>query len=173
MSENPYLLEMLDIEKQFPGVKALDHARLQLRAGTVHALMGENGAGKSTLMKCLFGIYTRDGGTITMNGSPVTFTSPRDALDNGVAMVHQELNQVLRRSVMENMYLGRFPKTKIGTVDSRKMYQETKAIFQDLEIDVDPRQIIGELSVSKRQMVEIAKAVSYNARILGTSRHPP
>ena len=157
---------MLDIEKQFPGVKALDHARLQLRAGTVHALMGENGAGKSTLMKCLFGIYTRDGGTITMNGAPVTFTNPRDALDNGVAMVHQELNQVLRRSVMENMFLGRFPLTGMGLVDSRKMYDETKAVFEQLEIDVDPRAIIGTLSVSKRQMVEIAKAVSYNARIL-------
>ncbi len=166
MSEQQYLLEMLDIEKQFPGVKALDHAKLQLRTGTVHALMGENGAGKSTLMKCLFGIYTRDGGTITMNGEPVTFTSPRDALDNGVAMVHQELNQVLRRSVMENMFLGRFPLTKIGTVDSKKMYDETKAVFDSLEIDVDPRSVIGTLSVSKRQMVEIAKAVSYNAKIL-------
>ncbi len=166
MSEQQYLLEMLDIEKQFPGVKALDHAKLQLTAGTVHALMGENGAGKSTLMKCLFGIYTRDGGTISMEGKPVTFSSPRDALDNGVAMVHQELNQVLRRSVMENMYLGRFPTTKVGMVDSRKMYNETKAIFDDLEIDVDPRAIIGTLSVSKRQMVEIAKAVSYNAKIL-------
>ena len=166
MSEQQYLLEMMDIEKQFPGVKALDHAKLQLRPGTVHALMGENGAGKSTLMKCLFGIYTRDGGTITMDGKPVTFTSPRDALDNGVAMVHQELNQVLRRSVMENMYLGRFPTTKLGMVDSRKMFNETKAIFTALEIDVDPRAIIGTLSVSKRQMVEIAKAVSYNARIL-------
>jgi len=166
MSEQQYLLEMMDIEKQFPGVKALDHAKLQLRPGTVHALMGENGAGKSTLMKCLFGIYTRDGGTITMDGKPVAFSSPRDALDNGVAMVHQELNQVLRRSVMENMYLGRFPTTKIGMVDSRKMYNETKAIFDDLEIDVDPKAIIGTLSVSKRQMVEIAKAVSYNARIL-------
>ena len=166
MSEQQYLLEMLDIEKQFPGVKALDHAKLQLRPGTVHALMGENGAGKSTLMKCLFGIYTRDGGTITMDGAPVTFTSPRDALDNGVAMVHQELNQVLRRSVMENVYLGRFPTTRVGLVDSRKMYTETKAIFDDLEIDVDPRTVIGTLSVSKRQMVEIAKAVSYNARIL-------
>ena len=166
MSENQFLLEMLDIEKQFPGVKALDHAKLQLRPGTVHALMGENGAGKSTLMKCLFGIYTRDGGTISMDGKPVTFTSPRDALDNGVAMVHQELNQVLRRNVMENVWLGRFPTTKLGTVDSKKMYNDTKAVFERLEIDVDPKQIIGELSVSKRQMVEIAKAVSYNARIL-------
>ncbi len=166
MSENQYLLEMLDIEKQFPGVKALDHAKLQLRSGTVHALMGENGAGKSTLMKCLFGIYTRDGGTVTMNGQPVTFTSPKDALENGVAMVHQELNQVLRRSVMENMWLGRFPTNKLGLVDSKKMYDETKKVFESLEIDVDPRQIIGDLSVSKRQMVEIAKAASYDAKIL-------
>ena len=162
----PYLLEMMDIEKQFPGVKALDHAQLKLWAGTVHALMGENGAGKSTLMKCLFGIYSRDGGTVKMNGEPVTFTSPRDALDNGVAMVHQELNQVLRRNVMENVWLGRFPTTKLGTVDTKKMYAETKAVFEQLEIDVDPKQIIGELSVSKRQMVEIGKAVSYNAKIL-------
>ena len=166
MSENQYLLEMLDIEKQFPGVKALDHAKLQLRRGTVHALMGENGAGKSTLMKCLFGIYTRDGGTVTMNGQPVAFTSPKDALENGVAMVHQELNQVLRRNVMENMWLGRFPTNKLGMVDSRKMYDETKKVFAQLEIDVDPRQTIGDLSVSKRQMVEIAKAASYDAKIL-------
>ena len=173
MSENreagkgtPFLLEMLDIDKSFPGVKALDHARLQLRAGTVHALMGENGAGKSTLMKCLFGIYTRDTGTVLMNGQPVKFSNPREALDNGVAMVHQELNQVLRRSVMENVWLGRFPVTKLGLVDSRKMYSETKAVFERLGIDVDPKQIIGTLSVSKRQMVEIAKAVSYNAKIV-------
>ncbi len=166
MSEQQYLLEMLDIDKQFPGVKALNHAQLRLRPGTVHALMGENGAGKSTLMKCLFGIYTRDAGTVTMNGKPVAFTSPRDALDNGVAMVHQELNQVLRRSVMENVWLGRFPTNKLGLVDSKKMYADTKAVFERLEIDVDPREVIGSLSVSKRQMVEIAKAVSYNAQIL-------
>ena len=166
LNQAPFLLEMTDIDKSFPGVKALNHAKLQLRAGTVHALMGENGAGKSTLMKCLFGIYTRDSGTILMNGEPVAFTSPRDALDNGVAMVHQELNQVLRRNVMENVWLGRFPTTKLGMVDSRKMYADTKAIFDRLEIDVDPKQIIGTLSVSKRQMVEIAKAVSYNAKIV-------
>ena len=164
MSEQ-YLLEMIDIEKQFPGVKALDHAQLKLRAGTVHALMGENGAGKSTLMKCLFGIYTRDGGEVLMDGKPVNFSGPRDALDHGVAMVHQELNQVLRRNVMENMWLGRFP-TKGGFVNTRKMYNDTKAVFERLNIDVDPRTVIGNLSVSKRQMVEIAKAVSYNARIL-------
>ena len=160
-----YLLEMTDIDKQFPGVKALDRAQLKLSAGTVHALMGENGAGKSTLMKCLFGIYKKDNGSIMMNGEPVDFTNPRNALDNGVAMVHQELNQVLRRSVMENVWLGRLP-LKNGLVDSRKMLADTRAIFDMLQIDVDPRTIIGKLSVSKRQMVEIAKAVSYNAKIL-------
>ncbi len=163
--EENYLLEMLDIEKQFPGVKALDHARLQLRPGSIHALMGENGAGKSTLMKCLFGIYKKDAGSIRMNGKEVNFINPRHALDNGVAMVHQELNQVLYRSVMENMWLGRFP-LKAGLVDHKKMYNDTKAVLDDLEIKVDPKAIIGTMAVSQRQMLEIAKAVSYNAKIL-------
>lgn len=162
---NEFLLEMLDIEKSFPGVKALDQARLQIKAGTIHALMGENGAGKSTLMKCLFGIYKKDSGTILMNGKAVNFTNPRHALDNGVAMVHQELNQVLRRNIMENVWLGRFP-MKRGLVDNKKMFNDTKKIFDELDIKVDPRTMIGNLSVSQRQMVEIAKAVSYNARIL-------
>ena len=156
---------MLDIEKQFPGVKALDHARLQLRPGSIHALMGENGAGKSTLMTCLFGIYKKDAGSIRMNGKEVNFINPRHALDNGVAMVHQELNQVLYRSVMENMWLGRFP-LKGGLVDHKKMYNDTKAVLDDLEIKVDPKTIIGTMAVSQRQMLEIAKAVSYNAKIL-------
>jgi len=156
---------MLDIEKQFPGVKALDHAKLQLRPGSIHALMGENGAGKSTLMKCLFGIYKKDAGSIRMNGKEVNFVNPRHALDNGVAMVHQELNQVLYRSVMENMWLGRFP-LKAGLVDHKKMYNDTKAVLDDLEIKVDPKTIIGTMAVSQRQMLEIAKAVSYNAKIL-------
>lgn len=165
MSEE-HLLQMENIDKHFPGVQALSDAKLTLRAGTVHALMGENGAGKSTLMKCLFGIYKKDGGSIRMNGKPVEFAGPKDALDNGVAMVHQELNQVLRRNVMENVWLGRFPSTKAGFIDSRKMYADTKAIFDRLNIDVDPKTIIGDLSVSKRQMVEIAKAVSYDAKIV-------
>ena len=156
---------MLDIEKQFPGVKALDHAKLQLRPGSIHALMGENGAGKSTLMKCLFGIYKKDAGSIRMNGKEINFTNPRNALDHGVAMVHQELNQVLYRSVMENMWLGRFP-LKAGLVDHKKMYNDTKAVLDDLEIKVDPKTIIGTMAVSQRQMLEIAKAVSYNAKIL-------
>ena len=165
MDENKYVLEMTDIEKQFPGVKALDHAMLKLRPGTVHALMGENGAGKSTLMKCLFGIYKADGGTILIDGKETNFTGPKNALDNGVAMVHQELNQVLKRSVMENIWLGRFPK-KYGLISHKQMYDETKKVFDELDIPVNPKMIIGKLSVSQRQMVEIAKAVSYNAKIL-------
>ena len=162
---NEYVLEMIDIEKQFPGVKALDHAQLKLRPGTVHALMGENGAGKSTLMKCLFGVYKEDSGSILIDGVETHFAGPKNALDNGVAMVHQELNQVLKRSVMENIWLGRFPK-KLGFVSHQKMYEQTKEVFGELEIPVDPKIIIGKLSVSQRQMVEIAKAVSYNAKIL-------
>ena len=165
MAGSEYVLEMIDIEKQFPGVKALDHAQLKLRPGTVHALMGENGAGKSTLMKCLFGVYKEDAGKILIDGKETHFAGPKNALDNGVAMVHQELNQVLKRSVMENIWLGRFPK-KMGLVSHQMMYEKTKAVFDELDIPVDPKTIIGNLSVSQRQMVEIAKAVSYNAKIL-------
>ncbi|MCQ4725495.1 galactose/methyl galactoside ABC transporter ATP-binding protein MglA [Anaerotignum faecicola] len=165
MEKTGYVLEMTDIEKQFPGVKALDHAQLKLRPGTVHALMGENGAGKSTLMKCLFGIYKADAGKIIIDGKDAMFTGPKNALDNGVAMVHQELNQVLKRSVMENIWLGRFPKN-MGFISHSQMYRKTKEVFDEFDIPVDPRTIIGKLSVSQRQMVEIAKAVSYNAKIL-------
>jgi methyl-galactoside transport system ATP-binding protein len=165
MSEEAYLLEMRGVDKSFPGVKALDQARLCLRAGTVHALMGENGAGKSTLMKCLFGIYRSDTGEILVSGQPVRFSGPKEAMEGGVSMVHQELNQVLQRSVMENLWLGRFPK-RHGLVSHRIMFDRTMAIFGELGIEVNPRTLIRRLSVSQRQMVEIAKAVSYNARIL-------
>lgn len=160
-----YILEMRDIVKTFPGVKALDGAQLCVRAGSVHALMGENGAGKSTLMKCLFGIYQRDSGSILLDGKQVHFKNPADAMKNGVSMVHQELNQALRRSVADNIWLGRYP-AKLGLVRGRYMEQKTRELFADLEIDVDPNRIIGTLSVAERQMVEIAKAVSYDARVL-------
>lgn len=165
MEKSKYLLEMRDISKAFPGVQALDHAKLMLRHGTVHALMGENGAGKSTLMKCLFGVYREDEGEICIEGEKVKFNNPKQALDSGVAMVHQELNQVLERNVMDNIWLGKYP-TRFGVVDQKRLYEETKAIFDSLEIDIDPREKMGRLSVSKRQMAEIAKAVSYNAKIL-------
>lgn len=165
MSEK-VLLEMKNITKEFPGVKALDNVSLKVREGTVHALMGENGAGKSTLMKCLFGIYTKDSGKIFLDGKEIFFKNSKEALENGVAMVHQELNQALKRNVMDNIWLGRYPKT-LGIITSeKKMYADTKKIFAELNIQVDPRTVMSEMSVADRQMVEIAKAVSYNARII-------
>ena len=160
------LLKMVDITKTFPGVKALDHVSLTVEKGTVHALMGENGAGKSTLMKCLFGIYGKDDGHIYLNGEEIDFKSSKEALDNGVAMVHQELNQALKRSVMDNIWLGRYPKIAGIAVDERKMYKDTMAVFKELEIDVDPHRIMSTMPVSQRQMVEIAKAVSYNSKVI-------
>ena len=164
--EQPALLEMRGITKEFPGVKALDGVNLTVRAGTVHALMGENGAGKSTLMKCLFGIYSRDGGTIKLDGKEVNFKSAKEALENGVAMVHQELNQALTRSVQDNLWLGRYPKVGGLMVSERIMAKRTKEIFEKLEVSVDPKAIMSTMPVSQRQMVEIAKAVSYDAKIV-------
>lgn len=161
-----YLLEMKNITKVFPSVKALDGVSFSVRAGTVHALMGENGAGKSTLMKCLFGIYTPDSGEIVLEGRQVAFKNPKEALDNGVAMVHQELNQALKRSVSDNIWLGRYP-TALGffTLEG-KMRAKTREIFESLGIDIDPDRIMSTMSVSERQMAEIAKAVSYDAKII-------
>ncbi len=170
MSENKAapLLFMQNIVKTFPGVKALDNVSLTVESGTVHALMGENGAGKSTLMKCLFGVYRKDSGKVFLEGKEVDFKTSKEALDMGVAMVHQELNQALKLSVTDNMWLGRFPKTLKGVpiVSERKMYNDTKEIFKELNITVDPKTVMGKLSVSQRQMVEIAKAVSYNSKII-------
>lgn len=160
------LLEMKHICKEFPGVKALDDVSLTVKKGTVHALMGENGAGKSTLMKCLFGMYAKDAGTIVLEGQEINFKNSKDALEHGVAMVHQELNQALKRNVMDNIWLGRYPtKFKIMTSETQ-MFKDTKAIFNDLGIDVDPKRIMSTMSVSNRQMVEIAKAVSYHSKII-------
>lgn len=156
---------MINISKEFPGVKALDNVQLKLKKGTVHALMGENGAGKSTLMKCLFGIYHADSGEIYLNGEKVSFMSAKQALDHGVSMVHQELNQVKQRNIMDNIWLGRYPKKGLF-IDEEKMYVDTKNIFKDLDINLDPRTKVGKLTVSEMQTVEIAKAVSYNSKII-------
>lgn len=160
------LLEMKNISKTFPGVKALDNVSLSVKRGSVHALMGENGAGKSTLMKCLFGIYSMDTGSIFLDGKQVQFHSSADALENGVAMVHQELNQALKRNVMDNIWLGRYPKKMKIAVSEKKMYSDTKKIFEELGIDVDPKTVMSTMSVAMRQMVEIAKAVSYDSKII-------
>ena len=165
MENLKYVLEMENISKEFPGVKALDNVQLKLRPGTVHALMGENGAGKSTLMKCLFGIYEKDSGKILLDGVEVNFKSTKEALENGVSMVHQELNQVLQRNVLDNIWLGRYP-MKGFFVDEKKMYNDTINIFKDLDIKVDPRKKVAELPIAERQMIEIAKAVSYKSKVI-------
>lgn len=160
-----YVLEMKDICKSFPGVKALDHVQMNVRPGEVLALMGENGAGKSTLMKCLFGIYHKDSGEILLNGVPINFRSPNDALHQGVSMIHQELEQVQMRNIADNIWLGRYP-TKYGQIDDAKMLRDTAELMESFGIDLDPRTKISDLSVSMRQMVEIVKAASWNARLI-------
>lgn len=159
------LLEMINLTKRFPGVIALNNVSLKVKAGSVHALMGENGAGKSTLMKCLFGIYSMDEGKILLDGKEVSFANSKQALENGVSMVHQELNQVRQQNVMDNIWLGRYPKKGIF-IDEKKMYEDTAAIFKSLDINIDPRSKVGSLSVSEMQMVEIAKAVSYHSKLI-------
>ena len=168
MATNNVLLKMENIDKVFPGVKALDSVSLEVKAGTVHALMGENGAGKSTLMKCLFGVYKKTGGRIFLEGKEVSFKTSKEALLNGVAMVHQELNQALKLNVMDNMWLGRFPKVVkwLPLTSERKMYEATVKIFKSLGLSINPKTVMNRLSVSQRQMVEIAKAVSYDAKVI-------
>ena len=162
----PPLLEILGIRKGFPGVIALDGVGFKLRAGTVHALMGENGAGKSTLMKIIAGIYIPDQGEISLRGQRITLKSPIDALNKGIAMIHQELNLMPHMTVGENVWITREPKNALGFVDHKALYQQTTELFKKLNIDVDPRAEIQTLSVASRQMVEIAKAVSYNSDVL-------
>ena len=168
MSE--YRLEMRGVCKSFPGVKALDHAQLCLKPGKVHALMGENGAGKSTLMKCMFGIYKMDEGEIIYEGQKVNIKDPMEALKIGIAMVHQELQPIPARTVGENVYLGRYPMKKllgfIPVVDHKKMYEDTDALLKKVRMNFDSHQLVGELSVSQMQSVEIAKAVSANCKVL-------
>lgn len=159
------VLEIKNLSKSFAKNKVLDGVNLTVRRGTVIGLMGENGAGKSTMMKCLFGIYIRDEGSITLLGHPIDFRSPKEALENGVAMVHQELNQCLDRTVTDNLYLGRYP-TRSGVVDEVKMQREATRLFASLGISVNPGTVMRNMSVSQRQMCEIAKAVSYNARVI-------
>lgn len=162
---NEVIVSMENISKSFPGVKALDGVHFELRSGEVMALLGENGAGKSTLMKILSGVYTRDEGSMQIFGTEYGNLTPKQAQQAGVAIIHQELNMCRHLTVAENMFLGR----ELGgrfALNNLKMEQEAKAILDDLKIDIDPRQMVGELPVSKQQMVEIAKALSINARIL-------
>ena len=164
MSE--YRLEMSGVVKTFPGVKALDHAQLKLRPGTVHALMGENGAGKSTLMKCMFGIYHMDEGEVIYEGQKVQIKGPLDALHRGIAMVHQELQPIPERSIGENIYVGRYPMKHGILVDHEKMYEDAAKVLKEVHLNYDPRAKLGTLSVSQMQLVEIAKAVSADCKVL-------
>lgn len=160
-----YALEAEGISKFFPGVKALSNVSFRIKPGTVHALMGENGAGKSTLMKCLIGIYRPDEGLIRIKGEPVQFTDTLDALRSGISMIHQELNLVPHMTVAENIWLGREP-MKFGFVDHGKLNRLTKDLLVKLNIRLRPEQMVGDLSIASQQMVEIAKAVSWNSDIV-------
>ena len=159
------IVSMNNISKSFPGVKALDHVKFELRSGEVMALLGENGAGKSTLMKILSGVYTRDEGTMEIFGKSYDNLTPKQAQEAGVAIIHQELNMCRHLTVTENMFLGREMKGGLS-LNNNKMRKEAKKILDDLRIDISPDQIVGDLPVSKQQMVEIAKALSINARVL-------
>ncbi len=161
-----YLLSAEGIRKEFPGVVALDDVEFKLKRGTVHALMGENGAGKSTLMKILAGIYTPDKGEVRLKGVDIRLKSPLDALENGIAMIHQELNLMPFMTVAENIWIRREPKNRFGFVDHGEMNRITARLFDRLKIKIDPEIEVRHLSVANRQMVEIAKAVSYESDVL-------
>lgn len=166
MAEYEYLLEMRGISKSFPGVQALSEVDVKVRPGTVLALIGENGAGKSTLMKCLFGIYKHEAGKIILEGKEVCFDKPVDAINAGISMIHQELSPLRERSVAQNIFTGREPYAFGFIVDNKKIIDETQKLFDKLNIDIDPKQKMGNLTIAKMQLVEIAKAVSYHSKIV-------
>ncbi len=159
------ILTMEEIDKSFPGVHALDHVHFDVKCGEVHALMGENGAGKSTLMKVLTGIYSKDSGTITYEGKEVAFSNTREAQDAGIVIVHQELNMVGDLTVAQNIFIGR-EFMKGFTIDDKKMIEESKKLFDELKIDINPRDKMSDLTVGKQQMCEIAKAISHQAKVI-------
>ncbi|MDR2551944.1 MAG: sugar ABC transporter ATP-binding protein [Treponema sp.] len=161
-----YLLEMKNIKKTFPGVLALNGVDLRVARGEIHALMGENGAGKSTLMKCIAGIYKPTSGEVIFDGQAQEPYTPAEALAKGISMIHQELSPVLHRPIMENVWLGREPLTPFRLVDHKKMYEQTKAVLKEIELEEDPASLMSTLTVAKMQMVEIAKAVSYNSKLI-------
>jgi len=166
MNNDNYLLRMVNIDKSFPGVQALKSVNLNVGYGEVHALVGENGAGKSTLMKCLIGIYSPNGGEIYFDGKKIENYTTAQALQMGISMIHQELSPILYRPIMENLWLGREPVNKFGFVDHNQMYKQSLDVLKEIELDEDPRTLMANLTVAKMQMVEIAKAISYNAKLI-------
>ena len=163
---SPYVLEIERVSKRFPGVQALTEVSLRLRPGSVHALVGENGAGKSTLMKIIAGMFLPSSGEIRLNGQPRVFHSPRAALDVGIAMIHQELNLVPYMSLAENIWIGREPRNALGLIDHGELRRRTQALFDRLGVGLNPEDNIRSLTIANQQLVEIAKAVSYNSRVL-------
>ena len=159
------LVEMVGIDKSFPGVRALSQARFELKAGEVHALMGENGAGKSTLMKILSGVYSRDAGEVRLNGRPVDITSPRQAQDMGIGIIHQELALMRDLTAAQNIFIGREPR-RFGLLDEGALNRDTQAIFDSMNLRLSPTVLVESLTIAKQQMVEIAKALSYKSRVL-------
>ncbi len=160
------LVEMAGIEKRFPGVHALKDVSFELQHGEVHALMGENGAGKSTLMKILSGVYSRDSGSVKVLGQPATFDGPRSAQDAGVGIIHQELSLMNDLTVAQNIFIGREPKLRFGRLDDAQLNQDAVAIFESMNLELDPDSVVGNLTIAKQQIVEVAKALSYNSKIL-------
>ncbi len=160
------VLSIRGLSKSFGRNRVLDHINMDVKRGIVMGLMGENGAGKSTMMKCLFGTYQKDEGKIFLDGKEINFSGPKDALENGIAMVHQELNQCLERNVIDNLFLGRYPVNSAGIVDEGRMKKEASELFRKLGMTVDLMQPMRKMSVSQRQMCEIAKAISYNSKVI-------
>ncbi len=161
-----YILEVDNVRKEFPGVVALDDVQLKIRPGSVHALMGENGAGKSTLMKIIAGIYNPDKGEVRFAGKKLDIKTPIDALNSGIAMIHQELNLMNTMTVAENVWIRREPKNALGLIDHDQMNKQTQALFDELNLNLDPKAMVGDLTVAQKQMIEISKAVSYNSDVL-------
>ncbi|MCU1603594.1 MAG: transporter related [Modestobacter sp.] len=164
--DEPPLLRLEGVTKRYGATRALDGVDFDLRAGEVHALMGENGAGKSTLMKILSGNVVRDAGRILIDGKPVEISGPRDAIAHGIAIIHQELNTVPAMTVADNLALGREPRTRWGSLDRRAALRQAREKLDRIGADIDPGRELGSLSVGMQQMVEIARAVSENARVL-------
>ncbi|WP_025640623.1 sugar ABC transporter ATP-binding protein [Schnuerera ultunensis] len=162
----PYLVSMENISKFFPGVKALDQVSFQLKAGEVHALLGENGAGKSTLMKVLTGVYHKDNGVIKINGKEVDIADPKAAQELGISIIHQEFNLLPHLTVAQNIFIGREPRKVKGILDEKKLNEDAKKILKRLDLDLEPTDIVKDLSVAEQQMVEIAKAISVDSRVL-------
>ena len=160
------LLEATGLSKTFGNNTVLADVDLHVHSGEVHAIVGENGAGKSTLIKILGGVYRPDGGSVKLEGQPITLQSPHDALAKGIVVIHQELSLAPHLSAAENIFLGHFPHNRLGLVDQRKMLTTTRQLLDRLSIEIDPRVPVGSLSIAQQQMIEIAKAISIEAKIL-------